>query len=84
MAKKFEIYDWMMKDMGLSGNELVAFAYLYGATKKGTEVFTGGYVELSSVMNTTIPTAYNTIKKLRDRQLVEPDGGMDRLTLKIA
>lgn len=82
MAKNFLVHLWMMKDLGLSGNELVAYAYLYEVTKRGKEVFTGGYAELTSAMNCTIPTVYNTIKKLRDKRLVMPEGGMDAIIMR--
>ena len=60
MCKKdFMVKKWMISELGLSGNELVCFAFLYDATKGGSEEYQGGYKQLTEVMNTTIPTTYN-------------------------
>lgn len=74
MSKKFYVYKWMTAKMGLSGNGLVMFAYLWDATKQGSEVFTGGYRELSAVVCTTVPTVYNTMRTLQERGFIEIDG----------
>jgi len=72
---KFSVLAWMTASLGLSGNELVAYAYLYEVTADGTKPYDGGYTELSEVMGTTIPTVYNTLKKLKERGFLEDDGG---------
>ena len=79
MKKSFLVETWMTTECRLSGNELVAFAYMWDVTKQGKETFTGGYAELSQVMNTTIPTVYNTIKKLSAKGMVNTEKGMDQL-----
>lgn len=72
MDKKngFVIYDWMVKDKGLSGNELVCYALLYRETKNGTESFCGGYEAIATAMGVTFPTAYNVLRKLESKGLV--------------
>ena len=83
MCKKdFLIKKWMISQLGLSGNELVAYAFLYDATKGGKEVYTGGYRVLTEMLNSTIPTAYNVLKRMRDRKLIETVEG-DTLTIKV-
>lgn len=71
--KKFIVHQWMLTRLGLSGNELVAYAYMYDVSEGGSKKFDGGYLELSEVMNTSVPTVYNTVKKLRDKKLVQFD-----------
>ena len=68
--KSFSVQRWMIKEKGLSGNELVAYAYLYDVTGGGRSDFGGGYRELVDVMNTTIPTVYNIMRKLKDKGLI--------------
>jgi Mn-dependent DtxR family transcriptional regulator len=68
--KKFLIHSWMLTQLGLSGNELVAYAYMYDVSNGGSKKSEGGYMELSDVMNTTVPTVYNTVKSLRAKGLV--------------
>lgn len=68
--KKFIVHQWMLTRLGLSGNELVAYAYMYDVSEGGQKKFDGGYLELSEVMNTSVPTVYNSVKKLRDKGLV--------------
>ena len=65
------IYDWMVKNKGLSGNELVCYALLYRETKNGTESFCGGYEVIATAMGVTFPTAYNVLRKLESKGLVK-------------
>lgn len=74
MAKKFTVFTWMASELGLSGNQLVMFAYLFDITKRGEEVFKGGYKELTSVLNTTVPTVYNTLAKLEEKGCIVIEG----------
>ena len=71
MAKDFKIENWMTGTLGLSGNELVAFAFLWNMTKQGAEQYDGGFTELASAMGVTVPTTYNVLRKLVDRKLIE-------------
>ena len=68
----FMIYDWMV-EKGLSGNELVCFAYLYKATGNGQQVYNGGYEGIAKAMGVTFPTAYNVLRKLRGSGMVTFD-----------
>lgn len=64
------IKKWMISEMGLSGNDLVCYAFLYDATKAGSEEYDGGYKQLTEVMNTTIPTTYNVLKRMAEKGLI--------------
>ena len=77
--KSFSIQRWMIKDKGLSGSELVAYAYLYDVTGGGKSEFDGGYREMVEVMNTTAPTVYNIMRKLKEKGLVDPVEGIERV-----
>lgn len=77
--KKFAIEGWMTQELGLSGNELVCYAFLWDSTKGGKEVFTGGYTKVSAAINTTVPTAYNTLKKLAKRDIIDIDRGVSEI-----
>lgn len=74
MAKSFMIQSWMIEKMCLNGNMLVLFALLYQVTDHGAKEYTDGYPELAKAMGTTIPTAYNTVKKLVENGYVATDG----------
>ena len=81
MKKSFLVETWMMKDLGLSGNQLIMYAYLHDVTGKGRNAFTGGYAELSGALTMTVPTVYNIIGKLRDKGYITPEGGMEKIML---
>lgn len=68
----FMVFNKMVTELGLSGNELVCFAYLYNEVQD-KEKFTGGYEKIAAAIGTTIPTAYNVLKKLREKGLVQYD-----------
>ena len=67
----FLIMDWMVLDKGLSGNELVCYAYLYQQTDAGKQPFKGGYESIAKAIGVTFPTAYNVLRKMKDRGLVD-------------
>lgn len=69
----FTIFDWMVLDKGLSGNELVCYAYLYQQTDGGKRSYTGGYESIAKTIGVTFPTAYNVLRKMKDHGLVEYD-----------
>ena len=81
MKKSFLVETWMMKDLGLSGNQLIMYVYLHDVTGKGRNAFTGGYAELSGALTMTVPTVYNIIGKLRDKGYITPEGGMEKIML---
>ena len=68
---EFMVEDWMVKDKGLSGNELVCYAFLWKQTQKGNVAYTGGYEKIAEAIGVTFPTAYNVLKKLREKGYVE-------------
>lgn len=67
---KIIIEGFMTTELGLNGNQLVLFAILWGESKKGVEAVADNYAKYSGLMNTTIPTYYNTAKKLEERGVI--------------
>lgn len=64
------IQGWMVTELGLSGNELLCYALIYGFSQDGISVFnaTMGYV--ASWLNVSRQTAIATIKKLCEKGLI--------------
>lgn len=69
----FMIMNWMVAKKGLSGNELVCYAFLYHETDGGKQVYVGGYEGIAKAIGSTFPTAYNLLRKMKDRGLVSYD-----------
>ena len=77
MAKGFEVRKFMTVDMGLSGNNLVVYAFLWNETNGGTKTYTDGYMRISEAAGVTIPTVYNVLEKLRSRGAISYDNLQD-------
>lgn len=71
--KGFMVFDWMVTEKGLSGNELVCYAFLCEQTKHGEQTYNGGYEGIASAIGVTFPTAYSLLRKMKDKGLVEYD-----------
>ena len=80
--KSFLIYDFMTA-AGLSGNELVAYAFLYDATEEGKKKYEGGQDEIARNIGVTIPTVYNVLNKMEDHGLIIRDDGMKTGAIKV-
>jgi DNA-binding MarR family transcriptional regulator len=79
------IEKFMTAKLGLSGNELVLFSILWKESDKGQKIVEGDYKKLSEGMNVTIPTMYNSIKKLQERGYVEQvEKGLYQVNVKVA
>lgn len=71
--KGFTVLSWMVTEKGLSGNELVCFAFLYEETMQGVKSYCGGYEGIAKAIGVTFPTAYNVLKKMKAKGLVDYD-----------
>ena len=71
MVNNFVIENFMVVQLGLSGNELVLFGILWKESSKGKKMVEGNYSHLSGLMGTTIPTMYNCIRKLCEKGYVQ-------------
>jgi Fe2+ or Zn2+ uptake regulation protein len=81
MAKGFEVRRFMTVDMGLSGNNLVVYAFLWNETNGGTKTYTDGYMRISEAAGVTIPTVYNVLEKLRSRGAISYDKLQDGIQI---
>lgn len=71
--KGFMVFDWMVTEKGLSGNELVCYAFLNEQTNHGEQTYNGGYEGIASAIGVTFPTAYSLLRKMKDKGLVDYD-----------
>ena len=81
MTKGFEVRKFMTVDMGLSGNNLVVYAFLWNQTNGGTKTYTDGYMRISEAAGVTIPTVYNVLEKLRSRGAISYDNLQDGIEI---
>ena len=81
MTKGFEVRKFMTVDMGLSGNNLVVYAFLWNETNGGTKTYTDGYMRISEAAGVTIPTVYNVLEKLRSRGAISYNNLQDGIEI---
>jgi Fe2+ or Zn2+ uptake regulation protein len=81
MTKGFEVRRFMTVDMGLSGNNLVVYAFLWNETNGGKKTYTDGYMRISEAAGVTIPTVYNVLEKLRSRGAISYDNLQDGIQI---
>ena len=65
------IQDWMISDLQLKGNELLAYALIYGFSQDGESEFKGSLKYISEFLGISKSTAQRSIEKLVDRGIVE-------------
>ena len=61
----------MVDELKLSGNELLAYAVIYGFSQTEGNWFTGTIKYLATWLNTTPRTVYNVLENLVDKKLIE-------------
>ena len=64
------IQGWMINELNLSGNELLAFAMIYGFSQDQNSEFTGSINYVCKWLNCTRPTAIKSLKGLIDKGYV--------------
>lgn len=62
---------WMVTQLGLSGNELLVYALIYGFSQDGCSVFSGSSRYIAEWCNIRKETALQVLKRLTDNGLVE-------------
>lgn len=65
------VQGWMINDLNLNGNELLAYALIYGFTKDGESEYTGSINYLSNWLNCTRKTAINVLQDLVSKNLIK-------------
>lgn len=65
---------WMVTQLGLSGNELLVYALIYGFSQDGNSVFSGTSRYISEWCNIRKEAALQILKRLTDNGLIEKRG----------
>lgn len=66
----FVIHGWMLNTLGLSGNELMAYAIIYGFSQDESSEFCGSRSYLSNFMNVSLRTVDNVLMSLQNKGLI--------------
>lgn len=67
----YQVAGWMVNDLCLKGNELAAYAIIYGFTQDGMCDFHGSFQYISDWLGSSRRTAINTINALVSKGYVE-------------
>lgn len=65
------IQEFMVNDLELSGNELIAYALIYGFSQDGESYFKGSLSYVAKWLNCSKATACNILNKLADDGFLE-------------
>ena len=65
------IQGWMITRLGLSGNDLLIYAIIFGFSQDGKSVFEGSRQYLADWCTCSISTVKRSLKTLIDRGLIE-------------
>ena len=65
------IQGWMVEQLGLKGNELLAYALIHGFSQDGKNQFTGSLTYIQQWLNCAHSTAVLTLQSLVKKQLVK-------------
>ena len=65
------VQGWMINDLNLNGNELLAYALIYGFTKDGESEYTGSISYLQDWLNCSRNTAIKSLNDLIDKKLIK-------------
>lgn len=71
------IQGWMCNELNLKGNELLAFALIYGFSQDGESSFKGGRNYIANTFNISLPTVDKAIEALKDKGLITVDKAKD-------
>lgn len=66
----FSVQGWMVNGLGLSGNELMAYAMVYGFSQDGESEFRGTSRYISEWLSVTKVTTIKIMKTLLDKELI--------------
>jgi len=66
-----QIQGWMISKLNLSGNELIAYALIYGFSQDQESEFTGSINYLCTWLSVSRPTAIKVLKSLSNKNLIQ-------------
>lgn len=64
------IQGWMVKELGLSGNELLCYALIYGFSQDGQSFFSGTSTHISKWINVSKRTTFDILCRLVEKGLI--------------
>lgn len=65
------IQAWMVKELNLTGNDLICYALIYGFSQDGKSEFNGSLSYIAEWLNTSRQTARLIVKRLVDKGVIE-------------
>ena len=65
------IQGWMITELGLTGNDLLIYAIIFGFSQDGDSIFSGNRAYLAEWCTASISTVKRSLKNLRERGLIE-------------
>ena len=73
----YTVQGWMVSELHLTGNELLAYAVIYGFSQDGASAFRGTLAYIAEWLGCSKSSAHRTLKRLTERGLIEAsaDGG---------
>ena len=74
----YQISGWMINRLNLKGNELQAYAIIYGFTQDGQNWYTGSLAYLSDWLNCSRRTVINTLSSLVEKGLLIKENRIEK------
>ena len=68
---KFMIEEWMVRDYGLHGTELLLYALIHSFSRDGEGVFNGSLAYIAHWTGCSKPTNLKFLKKLLQKKLIQ-------------
>jgi len=68
--QKIIVHGWMINKLKLRANELLIYAWIYGATSRETQ-FSASQKHMCNVINCTRPTLRKALDSLIEKQLLQ-------------
>ena len=73
----YTVQGWMVSELHLTGNELLAYAVIYGFSQDGASAFRGTLAYIAEWLGCSKSSAHRTLKRLTERGLIEVCGRLD-------
>lgn len=67
------VQGWMVEELGLKGNELLAYALVYGFSQDGGSAFTGSVAYVQRWLGCARQTVFNVLQSLEKRGLIRKE-----------
>ena len=73
----YTVQGWMVSELHLTGNELLAYAVIYGFSQDGASAFRGTLAYIAEWLGCSKSSAHRTLRRLTERGLIEVCGRLD-------